>query len=533
MTSRLGQSRQLKPLATEFVSLFIAVAIALFAVLAVMFAYTAFANNDSDADKGASGLIASQLASNATDASGNTVSGADLQFTQASSSATDAPGAGNSTDLNFQLLEPSLVPASFIQLLLEPGQDTLAIAQMLLSVWDDSMVPMALETLHFSYDPEVNETLVALLKLGTGQDFGDDTDAWYQWWWRQPEIKHSHYSQFKASLYRIMDGKFVRYFEPQRRADIRLDEVRWGGVRQDGIPPLRQPKMINAADADYLGDDDVIFALEYNGDARAYPKRILAWHEMFIDDIGGEEYAGVYCTLCGAVILYKTTFDGVQHALGTSGFLYRSNKLMYDKATQSLWSTTLGEPVVGPLAGKGIQLERSFVVTTTWGEWKARHPQTKVLSLDTGYKRDYGEGVAYSDYFATDELMFSVPATDDRLPNKAEILALQFPSVSEERVAVHADFLAKNPLFNHNVGGQKIVILTDGSGANRVYDAGNAEFVSYDGGSKVVDKAGRLWLLQEEALVSQDGAQTAARLPAHRAFWFGWQAVHRDTQLIM
>jgi len=206
---------------------------------------------------------------------------------------------------------------------------------------------------------------------------------------------------------------------------------------------------------------------------------------------------------------------------------------MYDKATQSLWSTTLGEPVVGALAGKGIRLERSFVVTTTWGEWKARHPQTKVLSLDTGYKRDYGEGVAYSDYFSTDELMFDVPATDDRLPNKAEILALQFPSISEKRVAVHADFLIKNPLFNHDVGGQKVVILTDGSGANRVYDAANTEFVSYDGDSRVMDKAGKLWLLHEDALVSEDDTQSAARLPAHRAFWFGWQAVHRDTELIM
>jgi len=533
MASRLGQSQQLKPLTTEFVSLFIAAAIALVAVLAVMFAYTAFANNDSAADTGASGSIASQLVSNATDASGNTVAGADLQFTQVSSSAADAAIASDRTDLDFQLLEPSLVPASFIQLLLDPGQDTLDIAQMLLAVWDNSMVPMALETLHFSYDPEVIETLYALLKLGTGQDFGPDSDAWYRWWWRQPETKHSYYSQFKASLYRVMDVKFSGYFAPQPRADIRLDEVRWGGVRQDGIPPLRQPKMISASDASYLDDDDVVFALEYNGDARAYPKRILAWHEMFIDDIGGEEYAGVYCTLCGAVILYKTTFDGVRHALGTSGFLYRSNKLMYDKATQSLWSTTLGEPVVGALAGKGIRLERSFVVTTTWGEWKTRHPQTKVLSLDTGYKRDYGEGVAYSDYFSTDALMFDVPETDDRLPNKAEILALQFPSISEKRLAVHADFLIENPLFNHDVGGQKIVILTDNSGANRVYDAGSAEFVSYDGGTRVIDKAGKLWHLHEDALVSEDDTKTATRLPAHRAFWFGWQAVHRDTELVM
>ena len=134
--------------------------------------------------------------------------------------------------------------------------------------------------------------------------------------------------------------------------------------------------MIDADEADYLADTDVVFALDYDGDARAYPKRILAWHEMFVDEIAGDEYAGVYCTLCGAVIPYRTRdAHGTRHALGTSGFLYRSNKLMYDRATQSLWSTTLGRPVVGPLAdADDIRLERAHVVTTTWGRVASAPP---------------------------------------------------------------------------------------------------------------------------------------------------------------
>jgi hypothetical protein len=97
--------------------------------------------------------------------------------------------------------------------------------------------------------------------------------------------------------------------------------------------------MISASEATYLDDDDVVFGIEVNGDVRAYPKRILAWHEMFVDTVGGIPVAGVYCTLCGTVILYETKVDGTNHEIGTSGFLYRSNKLMYDRATQSLWST--------------------------------------------------------------------------------------------------------------------------------------------------------------------------------------------------
>jgi len=91
---------------------------------------------------------------------------------------------------------------------------------------------------------------------------------------------------------------------------------------------------------------------------------------------------------------------------------------MYDHGTKSFWSTLHGEPVVGPLVGKGIKLNRRYLVTTTWGEWKKRHPDTTVLSLQTGHRRNYGEGVAYHNYFATDQLMFTVPKIDTRSPSR-------------------------------------------------------------------------------------------------------------------
>ena len=189
----------------------------------------------------------------------------------------------------------------------------------------------------------------------------------------------------------------------------------------------------------------MIFGIEINGDVRAYPKRILAWHEMFVDTIGGESIAGVYCTLCGTVIIYDTDVDGINHEIGTSGFLYRSNKLMYDKATQSLWNTFQGKPVIGPLVGQDIKLPHRYVVTTTWGEWKRRHPDTKVLSLNTGHNRNYGEGIAYQQYFATDELMFTVPKLDKRLNNKSEILGLTFSQSPDKPLAIDVNYLAEEP----------------------------------------------------------------------------------------
>ena len=247
--------------------------------------------------------------------------------------------------------------------------------------------------------------------------------------------------------------------------------------------------------------------------------------------IGGTEYAGVYCTLCGAVILYETHHEGVHHELGTSGFLYRSNKLMYDRATQSLWNTTWGRPVIGPLAGTGITLKRSYVVTTTWGEWRRRHPETTVLSLETGHVRDYGEGVAYRDYFATDELMFGVPRLDNRLKNKDEVVALVFPDLSGDTMAISAAYLEMQPLYEDSLAGRDFVVLTDRSGANRVYERKETIFESYDGESRVIDSQGNQWELREDGLYADSG-EIRQRLPAHRAFWFGWYAANPDTRLV-
>jgi len=311
------------------------------------------------------------------------------------------------------------IPALFLGLLGgQPAQAPLLI-ELIDANWHPGMVPMVLETYRFTRDMKISKALMDVMEKQTGQTFRFNHEAWLQWLWKQPENRHPEYATFKSLLYRNLDPKFAEYFDEARTTTVRLDEIRWGGVKQDGIPPLRYPKMIDAGDATYLADSDVVFGIKYGDDARAYPKRILAWHEMFVDTIDG----------------------------GTSGFLYRSNKVMYDADTQSLWSTTKGVPFVGPLVGKDIALERSFVVTSTWGEWRRRHPQTQVLSLDTGHDRDYGEGVAYNSYFSSDKLMFGVPGEDARLANKAEILALQFPDAPDDTMAISADFLADKPVY--------------------------------------------------------------------------------------
>jgi hypothetical protein len=387
---------------------------------------------------------------------------------------------------------------------------------------------MLLELIGFVPVREVQLGVAALLERRTRVAFDGGLDAWYRWVWSTGPGMHPDYAEFKAGLYEGIDPRFREYFAGRPKAIVRLDEIRWGGVWRDGIPPLKNPKMIRAREARYLADGDIVFGVAIDGDVRAYPKRILAWHEMVKDTIAGRALNGVYCTLCGALILYDVTVDGVHHELGTSGFLYRSNKLMYDHATKSLWSTFGGTPVVGPLVGKGITLKPLYVVTTTWGEWRQRHPQTLVLSLDTGHQRDYSEGAAYREYFATDRLMFGVPKLDPRLPNKAEVLALR---AGESALAIAADFLRTRRVYHDRLGAQDFVVLTDASGANRVYASPGIRFEAWDGEAAARDTAGRTWKVGEDALSGPAGRRLK-RLPAHRAFWFGWYSAYPDTRLV-
>ena len=225
--------------------------------------------------------------------------------------------------------------------------------------------------------------------------------------------------------------------------------------------------------------------------------------------------------------MYQTEVNGQHHELGTSGFLYRSNKLMYDHATKSFWSTLQGKPVVGPLVGKGIELKREYLVTTTWGQWKKRHPQTTVLSLTTGFRRDYGEGVAYRDYFATDDLMFTVPQIDKRLLNKDEVLAFRN---EDEQLAIAIKFLVKNKVYHDRIGDQRIVVLANRSGTSRAYQSNDVTFVSFDGDREAVDERGNRWQVLEDRLVTKE--QELLRMPSHNGFWFGWVSQFPDTRLV-
>lgn len=396
------------------------------------------------------------------------------------------------------------------------------------SNWEHKFLPPILDLLRINQDPWMHQEMTKILKDKIGVSTYYDG---LQWMWEN-ESEYDHiYGSVKAEIYQHIDPKFKIYFDQRdQTALIGLDEIVWGGVNQDGIPPLRNPVMIEAQGAAYLSDEDVVFGISIDGDHRAYPKRILAWHEFFVDDIANVKIAGVYCTLCGTMIAYDMTYDGKFHDLGTSGFLFNSNKLMYDKATQSLWSTIEGIPVLGPLTDQVIRLKSYPTVTTTWGKWKKMHPNSKVLSLDTGHNRNYDEGEAYKSYFANDNLMFPVAQLDGRLNNKDEVLVIKASGFQNDPLAISIDYLKKKSFYQGQISNKSIIVVSEKDGWSRAYNAGSTTFKSYKNGI-LRDKEGKKWEVTESFILSPNG-EKLGRISAHNAFWFAWFNAYPNTRLI-
>ncbi len=379
------------------------------------------------------------------------------------------------------------------------------------------VVPALIQALRFQPNStQLRSTLVSL----TGQpdqSWGD----WMLWQEEHPEVKpFDGFDVFKARVAQLIDPNFSDFLYPGVHHSIRLEEIAWGGVQKDGIPSLDNPGMIPAKKADYMRDDDLVFGVSINGDVRAYPLRIMNWHEMFNDVIGGVPVALAYCTLCGSGILYETDLgDGKEPLIfGSSGFLYRSNKLMFDRQTHSLWNQFTGRPVAGTLTGTDLELKTRPVTITSWKQWKSHHPKTTVLDIDTGYRRDYGSGVAYREYFASPELMF--PALVDQSENAAKSYVFVLRLQGKEQAWPLSKFRDAQ-VIQDQIDGQKIILIgNEKTRTVRAY-AGNGAVFSRSEKADYLDSDRDRWQITEDALVAEDGRKLK-RLPGHISYWFAW-----------
>jgi Protein of unknown function (DUF3179) len=386
---------------------------------------------------------------------------------------------------------------------------------------DRDIMPSLVIAARFRGDSRTFQTLSRL----SGEKLNSWNDAML-WQEQHPELKpHATFEKFSLDMFERIDPAFLRFLGKGRaspgKMKIRLEEIVWGGVPVDGIPSLDYPKLIEASEASYLKDNDPVFGVSINGDVRAYPLRIMGWHEMFNEVIGGVPVALAYCTLCSAGILFETAVEGRKKPLvfGSSGFLYRSNKLMFDRETDSLWNQFTGEPVSGPLVNSGIKLKIRPVTITSWKAWRKAHPDTKVLSLETGFSRDYGSGVVYADYFASPELMFPTSVRDEsRLKRKDYVFGIRELDVAR---AWPLDAFKGGKVINDTFAKRPVVLIGDaGTRTVRAYERGGNKFAPGENETSLKSD-GKVWKVTEDALIGPSG-EALPRMAGHLAFWFAW-----------
>ncbi len=274
-----------------------------------------------------------------------------------------------------------------------------------------------------------------------------------------------------------------------------------GGPPKDGIPSIDDPKFETASEASkWMRDSDVVFGIVHKGEARAYPQRILVWHEMVNEKIAGDPLLITYCPLCQSSIAYERKVklpDGsrVEVEFGISGKLYNSNLVMYSRTndkvkTESLWTQLGGKAIVGDFTGQ--KLTKVVLDTITWKNWKASHPKTKVLSRDTGFARDY-DNDPYGSYYTEGGTIAPLENEDDRLFAKAIVLGIE---VGDKTKAYPEEELKKTPKFTDTFAGKRIEIIRNSDGSVRMKN-----------------------LTDNKEIIPEYG------------FWFAWAAFHPDTEL--
>lgn len=421
-------------------------------------------------------------------------------------------------------------------LLSDDGAARRSAAARLAARGDRGLVYGIVDALFFIAKPfrgEAFETLEALTGEKPGRSYWD----WVEVAGRLEAAPAPGYAYWKASLFSHLDPGYRRLLDPEAPRTLRLEEVVSGGVRIEGIPSLDDPAMVAAAEADYLRGGEQVFGVYWQGEARAYPRRFLDWHEMLNDRVGGEPISLAYCTLCGAGVVYRSSrADGPPFRFATSGLLYRSNKLMFDRESGSLWSQLQGEPVLGPLVGRGLALPLLPHVRTTWDDWRRRHPQTLVMAYDrrlreTGlaHRFDYAPGEADR---ARRGVHFPVWTRSSVLPAGEEVFGLRAGGAAKAYAA--AALLAAG-LLNDELDGRPVLLLADrASGAVRAYlrppeplaRSTAPDLLETAGGVRY--RATELALEPLEA-AGEPPAPSYARLPGHFAFWFGWYAFFPHT----
>ena len=258
---------------------------------------------------------------------------------------------------------------------------------------------------------------------------------------------------------------------------IPKNEILSGGPPRDGIPAIMNPRFESADEAGWLNDGDLVAGVNMGGVQRAYPLRILVWHEAVNDTVGGKPVLVSYCPLCGSTVVFDRSIKGYEYTFGISGLLHQSDVLFFDRETESLWSQLEMKAVTGPMAGTEFEILPSTLAT--WKEWKKEHPGTAVLSRETGYNRDY-DNMPYGGYEQSSSVMFPVRHTSKKFHPKEKVLVVL--AGNEAKAYPFSELEKTDTPLTDKLGGHDIVVkYSDGGYVTAIDKAGKPldSFVSY------------------------------------------------------
>ncbi len=273
---------------------------------------------------------------------------------------------------------------------------------------------------------------------------------------------------------------------------IPAEKIMHGGPPKDGIPAIDNPKFIPADKVDFIKPKDRVIGVYRDGVAKAYPIRILNWHEVVNDSIGEHPIVVTYCPLCGTGMVFSTKTAGGRMRFGVSGLLYNSDVLLYDRPTHSLWSQILSKAIAGPL--KGVSIDMLPAAHTTWRDWKRRYPKTLGLSTDTGFKRNYRQS-PYLNYKKNGRLMFPVEYKNQKYRNKEMVLGVNIDGESKAYPFTELSKYAQDR-FSDVIADKNITI----------------EWSKIEQYAQILDEYGNV-------------------VPSVLSYWFAWYAFYPETKI--
>jgi len=384
-------------------------------------------------------------------------------------------------------------------------------------------------SLELGWKPWIQETLAAI----TGYEF-NKSYGWSTWISNQPPPLPDGYIGWKGHLLSIVDERYVHLLNDEMSLDVRPEELVWSRLAIDERISLTNPRMVHRQEQRYLSPDDVIFGVFLNGEARAYPQRILAWHELVYDELEGDPIFITNCVPCGSTVVYEAiASDNRRYQLGNTGLVYRSRHLFYDTETHSLWDQLTGNAITGEAFAKGVSLTPIPVLRTTWEEWANRHPNTAVLSLETGTYYNYDSGAAIVEEVASPDPYFPAPIPlNDSYEIKERVLGLEIEGSTR---AYPLSALEEARIAHDSLAGQDIVLISQGPGSGvSVYQSHDISLSFLQGpldSLEAVDDAGERWFLDEAMLVNVIDGRIRQAIPTKIAYWFAWADAFLETTI--